>query len=170
MLAPEKLCKEKRFMETQLMTMDMTADVVLIPAGADKHARYRLGAFADWLKEQRSRVWHEPDLSAYRDRMLAQGYAPATVRAHLSTVRGRYRELLRDNGLRDALEIAVRERLEAQGQSCGPADVEALVNRKLSRMENAVDPANSPVKTKVSQDVPDSAHLRLTKEQGVAHC
>ena len=154
-------------MEAQLMTMDMTADVVLIPAGADKHARYRLGAFADWLKE-RSRVWHEPDLRAYRDVMLGQGYAPATVRTHLSTVRGRYRELLRDNGLRDALEIAVRERLEAQGQSCGPADVEALVSRKLSRMENAVDPANSPVKAKVSQDTPDSAHLRLTKEQASA--
>ena len=150
-------------MEAQLLTMN--AGVILIPADADKHARYRLGAFAGWLKE-RSQVWHDPDLSAYRDGMLAQGYAPATVRAHLSTIRGRYRELLRDNGLRDALEIAVRERLEAQGQSYGPADVEALVNRKLSRMENAVDPANSPVKTKVSQDAPDSAHLRLTKGAG----
>jgi site-specific recombinase XerD len=100
--------------------------------------------------------------------MLAQNYAPATIRAHLSTVRARYRRLLRDNDLRDALEIAIREGLEAQGQSYSPADVEALVRRKLDRMENAIDPATSPVTNKTSQDRPDAAHLRLTQEQANA--
>ncbi|MEA3340880.1 MAG: tyrosine-type recombinase/integrase, partial [Chloroflexota bacterium] len=154
-------------MTTQLISLEADPAAFLIPTDADKHTRYRLGAFADWLKE-RDYPWHEPDLRAYRDAMLAQDYAPTTVSAHLSTVRGRYRRLLRDNSLRDALEIAVRDRLEVRDQPYGPADVEALVRRKLDRLENAIDPAASPVTTKTSQDRPDSAHLRLTKEQADA--
>jgi site-specific recombinase XerD len=154
-------------MSAKIIPLEADPAAFLIPDDADKHARYRLGAFADWLKE-RGRPWHEPDLRAYRDAMLAQDYAPATISAHLSTVRARYRRLLRDNSLRDALEITVRERLETQSQPYGPADVEALVRRKLDRLENAIDPAASPVTTRTSQDTPDSAHLRLTKEQADA--
>ncbi len=154
-------------MNTPLTPLAVDPAAFLIPPDADKHTRYRLRAFAKWLKT-RDCPWHEPDLRVYRDRMLAQGYAPTTVSAHLSTIRARYRHLLRDNDLRDALEIAVRDRLEAQGQPCTPADVEALVRRKVDRMENGIDPANSPVTTGSSQDRPDSAHLRLTKEQADA--
>jgi site-specific recombinase XerD len=151
-------------MDTQIVSLNADPATFLIPPNASKDGRSRLGAFADWLKT-RQRPWHEPDLRAYRDAMLAQDYARATIRAHLSTVRARYRRLLRDNGLRDALEIAIRGGLQAQGQSYGPADVEALVRRKLDRMENAIDPAASPITTKTSQDRPDAAHLRLTREQ-----
>jgi site-specific recombinase XerD len=154
-------------MDTQIVSLNADPAALLIPPDADKDTRSRLGAFAEWLK-QRGRPWHEPDLRAYRDDMLAQNYAPATIRAHLSTVRARYRRLLRDNDLRDALEIAIREGLEAQGNPYGPADVEALVRRKLDRLENAIDPAASPVTTKTSQDRPDAAHLRLTQEQANA--
>lgn len=154
-------------MTTQIMLLKADPAAFLIPADADKHARYRLGAFADWLKEC-SRPWHDPDLRAYRDAMLAQDYAPTTVSAHLSTVRACYRRLLRDNSLRDALEIAVRDRLETRNRPYSPADVEALVRRKLDQLENGIDPAVSPVTTKTSQDTPDSAHLRLTKKQADA--
>jgi hypothetical protein len=61
--------------------------------------------------------------------------------------------VLRDNELRDALEVAIREGLDGQDQPYGPADVEALVRRKLDRLENAIDPAASPVTTKTSHEV-----------------
>ena len=61
--------------------------------------------------------------------------------------------MLRDNELRDALEIAIREGLDGQDQPYGPADVEALVRRKLDRLENAIDPAASRVTTKTSHEV-----------------
>jgi len=163
-------------MNAQLLPLEADPAAFLISPDADKHTRYRLGAFAKWLKAH-NRPWHEPDLRAYRDTMLTQEYAPATISAHLSTVRARYRRLLRDNNLRDTLEIAVRDRLQAclcdarrqaQGQPYSPADVEALVRRKLDRLENVIDPVTSPVPTKTSQDAPDSVHLRLTKEQADA--
>ncbi|MEA3309748.1 MAG: tyrosine-type recombinase/integrase [Chloroflexota bacterium] len=154
-------------MQTQIITLNAAPAAFLIPPDADKDTRSRLGAFAAWL-EAHARPWHEPDLRAYRDAMVAQDYAPATIRAHLSTIRARYRRLLRDNDLRDALEHAIRAGLAAQGQSYGPADVEALVRRKLDRLANAIDPAASPVTTKTSQDRPDTAHLRLTQEQANA--
>ena len=154
-------------METQITPLDADPAALLIPADADKDTRSRLGAFAAWLRKQR-RPWHEPDLRAYRDAMLAKNCAPATIRAHLAAVRARYRHLLRDNALRDALEVAVRTGLAAQGQPSGPADVEALVRRKLDRLENALDPAAAPVTTKTSQDRPDAAQLRLTREQANA--
>jgi site-specific recombinase XerD len=140
---------------------------VLIPSDADKHARSRLGRFVAWLQEHGT-PWHDPDLAAYRDAMLADGYAASTVSAHLSTVRAQYQRLLRDNDVRDGLEIAARDGLEAQGDAYGPADVEALVKRKLARLENATDAANSPVKTRTRQDVADSEHLRLTSAQASA--
>lgn len=58
--------------------------VVIVPADADKHARSRLGQFARWMDGQ-ALPWHSPDLAAYRDAMLADGKAPSTVSAHLST-------------------------------------------------------------------------------------
>jgi len=138
-------------MGLKLTTKGVDETSVLMPEDADKHTRYRIGKFTDWLDE-RGNSWLEPDLTAYRDDLLAQDYAPATVSAHLSTVRGQYERLLRDNQVRDSLEIAVRDGLEAQGGNYGPADVEALVNRAVIRLQNAIDPANSPVRMKVKQD------------------
>ena len=46
--------------------------------------------------------WHQPDLARYRDETL-DTYAPSTVSAHLSTIRARYRETIRDNGTRGAV-------------------------------------------------------------------
>ena len=150
-----------------IAVMDGTTEAVLIPMNADKHARYRLCRFTGWLQEQ-EQPWHEPDLAAYRDSMLAQEYAPATVSAHLCTVRAQYQRLLRDNSVRDALEIAARSALENAGADFGPSDVEALVRRKLDRLENATDPVHSHVTVRKSQDVADAGHLRLTTAQANA--
>ncbi len=153
-------------MDTNTLTTTGAAQA-MIPADADKYARSRLSRFCGWLDTQ-GRPWHSPDLAAYRDALLAGDYARSTVSAHLSTIRAQYRRLLKDNGVRDALEIAARQALEAAGNGFGPADVEALVSRKLARLDNATDPDKSSVQVETIQDVADSEHLRLTKAQGDA--
>jgi site-specific recombinase XerD len=151
-----------------LTTLKTDPGDVLIPANADKDQASRLRRFCDWLAET-GRAWHgNPDLARYRDYLLengrvrgdGDGLAPTTVRAHVSTVRARYDELLADNAVRDALEVAVRRALDQDGGTYGPADVEALVNRKLARLRNATDPNKS--------EVADAEHTRLTTEQATA--
>lgn len=136
----------------------------IIPTGADKDARYRLGQFQRWLETQ-GRPWHNPDLQAYRDHMLiVKGYAPSTVSAHLSTVRGRYRQIMTDNTTRDTLYSLARE----QAPDAGAADWKALVDEAVTRLENATAPQAAPIKVRTSQDQADAQHLRLTKEQADA--
>ena len=154
-------------MDTRALTITGSAAQALIPADADKHARSRLARFARWMDAQ-GQPWHDPDLAAYRDAMLAEEYARSTVSAHLSTIRAQYRRLATDNAVRDALEIAARQALDSTGNGHGPADVEALVRRKLERLGNATDPGKSSVRVVTVQDVADSEHLRLTREQAEA--
>jgi site-specific recombinase XerD len=141
-------------MNTQITIPDAPG---LVPADADKDTRYRLNRFSRWMAAQ-GRGWHEPDLAAYRDQLLLE-YAPSTAQAHLSTIRGRYREILRDNGTRETLYRLASQVAEQ------PADRKALVDELLARMANGIDPRQSSVKTTTRQDRPDSQHLRLTSEQ-----
>jgi len=124
--------------------------LTLIPVGADKHARYRLGKFehyqADLLR---------PDLAAYRDDLVSNGYAPATISAHLSTVRAAYKPLIRD---RDLFYSHVPGDLP-------PSDQKALVDEIIERLKNATDPDAAKVKQTTKQDTLSSEHLRLTTAQ-----
>jgi len=148
-------------MDAQLTLRPDKVTVDLVPPDGDKHTRYRLGKFADWL-ESEGLQWHRVDLTAYRDHLLADGYAPSTVAAHLSTVRSRYQEILRDSTTREALY-----ELAAQATD-SPADRKAFVDEVITRMENAVDPKAAPVRRKVHQDRPDAGYLRLTAEEASA--
>lgn len=139
---------------------------VLVGPGAVKDAKHRAGAFADWL-DASGRGWRDPDLAAYRD-YLARSLQPSSVAAHLSSVRGVYRALLRDNGLRGALASEARGELRASGERVTAADVKALVDEQVTRIENAVDPKSAPVEVVTSQDKPDDAHVRLTRAQAEA--
>ena len=66
---------------------------------------------------------------------------------------------MRDNGIRDLLfQIAGT-------QTDNPVERKAIVDEILTRLENAINPDNSPVKVIKSQDTPDAAHLRLTRKQ-----
>jgi site-specific recombinase XerD len=125
---------------------------------------YRIGKFAAWLQQQ-GHGWQSPDLPGYRDAMLAQDYAPSTVSAHLSTIRGRYRRLLSDNGLRDAMFRHATRYVRAAGLDNTPATVKSLVDEWEKRLENAIDPESSAVTVPRAQDTPDSDHLRLTAAQ-----
>jgi site-specific recombinase XerD len=138
----------------------------LVPPGAGKDARYRLGKFQAWMTAQ-GRVWHKPDLTAYRDHLLAT-LAPATVSGHLSTIRARYRVVLRDDATRDNLYNLAQETLCATDQADTPANRKAFVDELITRIENAIDPKAAPVKVTTSQDRPDADHLRLTAKQAAA--
>ena len=137
-----------------------TGNARLIPDDAGKDARHRLGKFAAWMDGQ-GRAWHNPDLAAYRDH-LAGRYKPSTVAAHLSTIRGRYAVIVKDNATREAL-YGLAAQVEER-----PADRKAFVDEILTRLANATGPGAAPVKTTTRQDTPDAEHLRLTAEQASA--
>ncbi|MCP4536721.1 MAG: tyrosine-type recombinase/integrase [Chloroflexi bacterium] len=134
---------------------------IIIPQNADKHTKSRLGQFVVWM-DDRDLLWHQVDLAAYRDAMEDAGKAPATVNAHLSTIRARYRAIVRDNATRDSLYRLAEQVADA------PSDRKSFVDEILTRVENAIAPQASQVRVKVSQDRADSAHLRLTREQAEA--
>lgn len=138
---------------------------VLMPDDPGKDAKYRLGKFADWLVADKERSWREPNLAGYRDELLGQGYAPNTVRAHLSTIRARYRRLLIDNDTRRMLYRQATHYTEAAEIQNSPADVKSMVDEVVTQLENAIDPLHSRVKVTKHQDEADSDHLRLTPAQ-----
>lgn len=137
---------------------------LLVPSTGNKDHRHRLHHFALWLRRT-ARHWSMPDLEAYREYLL-QDYqgrdgvplAPNSVRAHLSTVRGRYRRLLRDNRVRQML-------FDVTPSDASASDRKAFVDEILTRMENAIDPALSSVEVITRQDVADDDGLRLSVAQ-----
>jgi site-specific recombinase XerD len=133
---------------------------LLMPSDAVKDVKHRLRGFREWMQAH-ERPWYAPDLAAYRDHLLDErGLSPASVQAHLSTIRGQYGVLLVDNTVRDWLWS------NAPGST--PADKKALVDESLTRLKNAIDPQTAPIKTVTRQDQPDDAFLRLTKAQADA--
>lgn len=139
----------------------------IVPEDADKFHRYRLGKFAAWLEDS-GRSWHDPSLADFRDYLQREGYAASTVRGFLGTVRGRYRRLLTDNDLRSQLYAGARNYLQREGIPETPAELKALVDERLDRLQNALDPATAPVKTETVQDVADGEHLRLSVAEASA--
>lgn len=131
---------------------------LLIPTELQSDARYRLERFADWLISERGGRWFSPDLAGYRDTLLDDGLQPSTVQGYLSTIRGRYKELLRDNAVR-------RQLFDSAPNDFSFADRKAFADEMITRVENEIDPANSHVTVTTSQDKADSEHLRLTKAQ-----
>ncbi len=141
---------------TRIVVQATAPKVDLVPRDADKHTRYRLRKFEAWLANHAGTTWYRVDLARYRDHLLAEGYAASTVSAHLSTIRARYRELIRDRDL--------FYRLAAQ-RTDSVLERKAVVDELIARLENAIDPEASRVKQKTSQDVADTQHLRLTSRQ-----
>lgn len=130
--------------------------VLLSANPTDKDTRSRMSQYVDWLDTQ-GRVWFAPDLAAYRDYLLER-LNPASVKAHLSTIRGQYKHLLLE---RDLFYAFVPP-------NATPADAKAIVDEIITRLENAISPFHAPVATIEKQDVAESEHLRLTKEQAQA--
>jgi integrase/recombinase XerD len=147
---------------------------ILMPRQPNKDEKSRIGYFIDWLAWT-GRSWIAPDLRAYRDYLLHERtkidpptgntvsatLAPRTVVAHLSTIRGRYDALLRDNNVRDSLYAFAP-------QTASPADKKAFVDEILTRIQNAVHPTTAAVDVITRQDIADSDYLRLKPHQARA--
>lgn len=150
----------------------------LVPIGATGHRKHRLEYYAFWL-DRTGGTWIAPDLAVYRDYLLSadrilykqtasglQETKPgplsnSSVASHLSTIRGRYDELLRDN--------RIREELYRQTHNLKTiADKKAAVDELLTRIRNGIDPQAAKVRIVKSQDVADEKHLRLTRAQAEA--
>ena len=143
---------------------------VLMPRAPGKDVKSRLGFYIDWLTRAR-RQWYQPDLRAYRDyllherqradrqgRLVAARLSPATVQAHLGTIRGRYQELTRSNEVRDRL-------YGLMNPHASDAEQQAMVNEWFAQLTNDLHPETAPVKQVNVQDRADSEHLRLKPYQ-----
>lgn len=148
---------------------------ILMPEQPNKDEQYRIGLYLEWL-ELTGADWLAPDLEAYRDWLLqphtlsikrgpdaglmkdVRGKTPATVSAHLATLRGRYQAILRSNPFRRSLYSLTPE-------DASPADKKAFVDEILVQMQNAIHPTTASVAQITIQDEADSTHLRLKPHQ-----
>lgn len=144
---------------------------MLMPDNPDKDEKSRLGYFIEWLC-MTGRTWLTPDLSDYLHYMLHERtkidlrtgdvyparLSPTTANIHLATIRGRYRQLLTNN--------TIRQRLYAQIQHLPSlADQKAYVDEVLVRIQNDIHPTSATATTITQMDVADSQYLRLRPSQ-----
>lgn len=134
-----------------------SAHAVIVPEGATKDTKHRLTKFATYL-DQFGYPWHAPDLAAYRDHLL-ESLSPVSVLAHLSSIRSRYRDLMRDRDLFYSL-------IEAGTDD--PVLRKAMVDEITTRLSHAIDPEAAPVKVTKIQDREDQPGQRLTQAQAQA--
>jgi len=146
---------------------DAAGGVAIVPPDATGNRLSRLTQYATWLAENGG-TWQEPKLDAYRDTLLER-MAPNSARAHLSTVRARYKEIVRSNETRDALHERAAELLQAAGEwHDSPSNRVAIVDETLTRIQNAIHPSASAVDVETVQDETDEKHIRLDLAQAQA--
>ena len=149
------------------ISKDTSASHFLADVDDNAVYKYRLKTYIDWLKVN-NLSWINADLRTYRD-YLRESYsgrdkeplAANTVKAHLSTIRGRYKRILKSNALRDMLYASTPE-------NESPSDRKAFVDETIERLKNAIDPEYTTIKVVKRQDTPDNMHIRLSEEQSLA--
>jgi integrase len=132
---------------------------ILVPSLSDDEKRSkkdlvnRLGGYATWLDENR-RTCMEPALDEYKDYLLEErGLAPATVNAHLATIRSRFRSLLKSGAIQEAVQAS-------QGKHCDRATRAEEVEKVVKRIRHAIAADSNRVEAPPS----DIEYLQLTKE------
>lgn len=135
-----------------------------LPAEVGKDTLSRVKLYNQSLNETGRNV-AMPDLAAYREYLLNdyrgradKPLSPASAKAHLATIRGRYTELLTDTHFRDYL-------YGFTPTDAASADRKAVVDEMERRLQNAIHPTKSEVKIAVVQDKSDREHFRLNSEQ-----
>jgi integrase len=127
----------------------------------------RLALYATWM-DGSGRGWTSPALDAYRDHLKAAGKKPSTITAHLSTIRARYRRLMREPMTTAALLDNARRAAEAAGKPSGLADVKAAVDLLKEQIANAIHPETAEMKDHTIQDRTADEFTRLTGEEADA--
>ena len=155
--------------ELAILTRTDAGDAItIVPPDATGNRLSRLSLFENWLQDA-GQDWHKPNLAAYRDALLERGLQATSIRAHLSTIRARYKAIIRDNATRDVLHTQAAELLQAAGEwHDTPANRTAMVDEVITRLENAIHPSASAVTVETVQDETDAEHIRLNLAQAQA--
>ncbi len=132
--------------------------------GNNKDVESRLRRYTDWLDTERLNWW-QPDLAEYRDYLLDEGLAPASIAAHLSTLRGQYQRIIRDRARFYNLLPPIDGRFSQAEQAAMLTARAAMVNEIIARLINAIHQSAAPVEIVTEQDTPDSRFIRLSKAQ-----
>lgn len=135
----------------------------LIPESGDKNHISRLSLYVDWLRSTGNH-WTSPSLVGYTHYLQSdeRGLSASSIKSHLSTIRARYRELIRNPDF--------KQRIRAIADSAYPdkneADRRVLYLTVLEDIQDALNPELTRfVKQKTKQDNIDSQHIRLTASQ-----
>ena len=136
---------------------------VMIPVDCSRAQRSVLTLYCEYLDKTKN-VWYRPQLDFWRDSLLKR-LSPSSAKVYLSTVRARYKRLLKSNAIRDALYQAASERLNEAGQEDNPANRRAFVQEVIDQISNAIHPSNSEVPTIRVQDKEDNPNERLNPAQ-----
>lgn len=138
-----------------LMIINPTDNTLLLTfSEGGKDTRSRLKRYVAYL-DQYNLVWWKPDLKAYRNHLRSGRLAESSIAAHLSTIRGRYRAVIRQRDLFYQL----------LPPTPSPADAAAIVNEVITRIENALHPDEAKTQVVVKQDVTDREKTWLTPAQ-----
>lgn len=160
MLECDSLCYTLNMTKSQLPKIIREGQ--LPPHSDDKNVISQIRRYNRWLIES-GRQLYQPDLTAYRDHLLAT-LAPASVKVHLSSIRRSYKTLVDSLEHRQAL-VAYLER-QFPDEDFGT--IKAKADELELRLARAIDPERSRVRVTTVQDEADSQHLRLTPPQGAA--
>lgn len=138
--------------------------MIFLSKNHTKDESHRLSVYLKWISDEGVK-WYSPDLATYRDYLLkdyngrnGKPLSANSVRAHLATIRARYKKILRSNNVRDYFYMMLSDDIS-------PSDRKSLVDEILQRIENSIDPAHSELRIITSQDLHDNAHIRLNSYQ-----
>lgn len=159
--------QQLRFDSLQLLFVERRPDNSwLIPDdnGRNKNERSRMNLYVSWLNEH-DYHWTQPALADYARYLLSdtRGLSASSTNAHLSTIRGVFRQHIDEAILRQRLEVFADEAMP----QVTPSDKRVLVQKVMLDLEDALNPALTKriVKQVTKQDTLDSTHIRLTNGQ-----
>lgn len=135
----------------------------LIPTSGDKNHISRLSLYVDWL-EKTANHWTSPALIDYTHYLQSaeRGLSASSIKSHLSTIRARYHELIRNPDFKQR----IREIADITYPDKNEADRRVLYLTVLEDIQDALNPDLTRfVKQKTQQDSIDREHIRLSASQ-----
>ena len=135
----------------------------LIPESGDKNHISRLSLYVEWLFDTGNH-WTSPALVDYAKYLGSdeRSLSASSIKSHLSTIRARYRELIRNPDFKQR----IRAIADVAYQDKSEADRRVLYLTVLEDIQDALNPELTRfVKEKKKQDRLDSQQIRLSARQ-----